>query len=152
MPKQLNLADFAVCQPCIGLFAVLIALIAGQQLLVPPGLLCENIPDGCKGLLPSVELHILEGQEDHSTCPDNPGTSGHRPDFLILEVDGSILVVLFKISAQHIHIQRLAETPGAGEQRHHRTLVDEILDHHRLVDIIVFRRGKAVVGHADGQG
>ena len=45
------------------------------------------------------------------------------PDLLIPEVDGGILVALFKVSAQHIHIQRLAEAPGAGEQRHHRTLV-----------------------------
>ena len=151
--SQLYLADFAVCQLCIGLFAVLVALIAGRQLLVPPGLLCENIPNGRKGLLPSVELHILEGQEDHRVLAlIIPVLLAAGPDLLILEVDGSILVALFKISAQHIHIQRLAEAPGAGEQRHHRTLVDEILDHHRLVDVVVFRRGKAVVGHADGQG
>ena len=59
--SQLYLADLAVCQLFIGLFAVLVALFTGQQLFVPPGLLCENIPDGRKGLLPSVELHILEG-------------------------------------------------------------------------------------------
>ena len=151
--SQLYLADLAVCQLCIGLFAVLVALIAGQQLLVPPGLLCENIPDGRKGLLPSIKLHILEGQEDHGILAlIIPVLLAAGPDLLIPEVDGGILVTLFKVSAQHIHIQRLAEAPGAGEQRHHRTLVDEVLDHHRLVDVVVFRRCKAVVGHADGQG
>ena len=31
-------------------------------------------------------------------------------------------------------------------------VVDEILDHHRLIDVVVFRRRKAIVRHADGQG
>ena len=151
--SQLYLADLAVCQLFIGLFAILVALIAGQQFFVPPGLLCENIPDGRKGLLPSVELHILEGQEDHGILAlIIPVLLAAGPDLLIPEVDGGILVALFKVSAQHIHIQRLAEAPGTGKQRHHRTLVDKVLDHHRLVDVVVFRRGKAVVGHADGQG
>ena len=151
--SQLYLADLAVCQLFIGLFAVLVAFIAGQQLFVPPGLLCENIPNGRKGLLPSIKLHILEGQEDHRVLAlIIPVLLAAGPDLLIPEIDGGILVALFKISAQHIHIQRLAEAPGAGEQRHHRTLVDKVLDHHRLVDVVVFRRGKAVVGHADGQG
>ena len=151
--SQLYLADLAVCQLFIGLLAVLVALFTGQQLFVPPGLLCENIPDGRKGLLPSVELHILEGQEDHRVLAlIIPVLLAAGPDLLIPEVDGGILVALFKISAQHIHIQRLAEAAGAGEQRHHRTLVDKVLDHHRLIDIVVFRRCKTVDGHADGQG
>ena len=111
--SQLYLADLAVCQLCIGLFAVLVALIAGQQFLVPPGLLCENIPDGRKGLLPSIKLHILEGQKDHRVLAlIIPVLLAAGPDLLIPEIDGSLLVALFKISAQHIHIQRLAETPG----------------------------------------
>ena len=151
--SQLYLADLAVCQLFIGLFAVLVAFIANQQLLVPPGLLCENVPDGCKGLLPSVELHILEGQEDHRVLAlIIPVFLPASPDLLIPEVDGSILVALFKVGAQHIHIQRLAKAPGSGEQRHHRTLINEVLDHHRLINVVVFRRCKAVVGHADGQG
>ena len=151
--SQLYLADLAVRQLFIGLFAVLVAFIAGQQLLVPLGLLCENIPDGRKGLLPSIKLHILEGQEDHRIpALIIPVLLTTGPDLLAPEINRGILVALFKISAQHIHIQCLAETPGAGKQRHHRTLVDKVLDHHRLIDIVVFRRGKAVVGHADGQG
>ena len=151
--RQFHLADLAVRQLFIRLFAVLVAFVAGQQLFVPPGLLCENVPDGRKGLLPSVELHILEGQEDHRVLAlIILVLLAAGPDLLILEVDGGILVALFKVGAQHIHIQRLAEAAGTGEQRHHRALVDEILDHHRLVDVVVFRRGKAVVGHTDGQG
>lgn len=90
---------------------VLVALIAGQQLFVPPGLLCKNIPDGRKGFLPGVELHILEGQEDYGVLAlIIPVLLAAGPDLLIPEVDGGILVALFKISAQHIHIQRLAES------------------------------------------
>ena len=151
--SQLNLVDLAVCQLFIGLFAILVALFTGQQLFVPPGLLCENIPNGRKGLLPSIKLHILEGQEDHRVLAlIIPVLLAAGPDLLIPEINRGILVALFKISAQHIHIQRLAEAAGTSEQRHHRTLVDKVLDHHRLVNIVVFRRGKAVVGHADGQG
>ena len=150
--SQLNLVDLAVCQLFIGLFAILVALFTGQQLFVPPGLLCENIPNGRKGLLPSIKLHILEGQEDHRVpALIIPVLLAAGPDLLVPEINRGILVALFKISAQHIHIQRLAEAAGAGEQRHHRTLVDEVLDHHRLVDVVVFRRCKAVVGYADRQ-
>ena len=109
--SQLYLADLAVCQLFTSLFAVLVELIAGQQLFVPPGLLCENIPDGRKGFLPGVELHILEGQEDYRVLAlIIPVLLAAGPDLLIPEVDGGILVALFKISAQHIHIQRLAES------------------------------------------
>ena len=91
---------------------VLVTLIAGHQLFVPPGLLCENIPDGRKGFLPGVELHILEGQKNYRVpALIIPILLAAGPDLLIPEVDGGILVTLFKISAQHIHIQRLAEAP-----------------------------------------
>ena len=149
---QLHFADLALSQLFIGLFAVLVALTAGQQFFMPPGFLCENISNRCKSLRPSIELDILESQENHRVLSlIVPVLLTAAPNLLVAEINRGILVTFFKKSAQHIHIQRLAESPRAGEQRHHRALVNEILNHHRLVDVVVFRRRKAVVGHTDRQ-
>ena len=149
---QLHFAYLALSQLFIGLFAVLVALTAGQQFFMPPGFLCENISNRRKSLRPSVELNILERQENHRVLPlIVPVLLTAAPNLLVAEINRSILVTFFKKSAQHIHIQRLAEASRTGKQRHHRALVNEILNHHRLVDVVVFRRCKAVVGYANGQ-
>ena len=60
------------------------------------------------------------------------------PDVFVFEIHGGILVRFFKKSSEHIHVQCFAESARAREKRDHRTLIKKILDHHGLVNIIVF--------------
>ena len=117
-----------------------------------PGLFCNDIPNGCVGLLPGVELHILECQEDHRVFPlIVPVILSTRPNLLIPEIDGGVLIALFKERTQHIHVQRLAKTPGPGEQRNHRSGVQKIPDQQGLVHIVVIRGGGFEIRDADGK-
>ena len=61
--RKLHFTDLALCQVLIELPAVHIALVACPQFLMAPGLFCNDIPNGCVGLLPGIELHLLECQE-----------------------------------------------------------------------------------------
>lgn len=60
------------------------------------------------------------------------------PDVFVFEIHGGILVRFFKKCSEHIHVQRFAESARSREKRDHRTLIKKILNHHGLVNIIVF--------------
>ena len=110
----------------------------------------EQILDGIKSLFPSVEFHIFEAQEDDGILAliftIFISTS---PNLLVLEIDRGIFVCLFKECTEHIHIQRFSEAARAREKRDHWTLIKKILDHHGLINIVVFCRRQTIIGNAD---
>ena len=73
------------------------------------------------------------------------------PDFLISEVNGSVLGRLFEESAEHIHVQRFAKASGAGKKGYFGALVQKLLDHQGLVHIVVVLAGIPVIRYANGQ-
>jgi len=60
-----------------------------------------------------------------------------RPDLLVLEIDGSILIRFLEENTQHIHVQGLSETTRTRKQGYQWTLIKEILDHHRFINVVV---------------
>ena len=58
-------------------------------------------------------MYKRQGQEDHRVL-SVVGKIGFSagPDFLISEVNGSVLGRLFEESAEHIHVKRLAKASG----------------------------------------
>ena len=104
------------------------------------GFFSKNIADSRKCFFPGIEFYILKREKDHrvfSLIISIFLSAG--PYFFVVEVDGCIPVALFKIGAQHIHIESLAKAARTGKQGYHWTLIDKIFDHHRLVDVVVFR-------------
>ena len=74
-----------------------------------------------------------------------------EPDFLISEVNGSVLGRLFKECAEHVHVKRLAKTSGTGEQGYLGALIQKFLDHQGLVHIVVVLAGIPVIRHTNRQ-
>ena len=104
------------CKKGIFLFFVITKRRAGCQLVVTAEFLCDQLLERLIGFFPRGVFNILEGQEDHRVL-SMVGKIGFSagPDFLISEVNGSVLGRLFKESAEHIHVKRLAKASGAGK-------------------------------------
>lgn len=105
-----------------------------------------------EGLIPCIEFYIFKRDENNRVFALMIAVFfSAAPDKLVFEIDGSILVGLFKKGAEHIHIQRFAETPGAGKQRDDRKLIQKVSYHQCLIDIVIFRLGQAIIGNPNGQ-
>ena len=74
------------------------------------------------------------------------------PDFLISEVNGSVLGRLFEERAEHVHVQRFAKASGTSEQGYFGALIQKLLDHQGLVHIVVVLAGIPIIRHTDRQG
>ena len=110
----------------------------------------EQILDGIKSLFPRIEFHIFKAQEDNGIFSlIFTVLVSASPDLLVLEIYRGIFVRLFKERAEHIHIQSFSEAARAREKRDHRTFIKKILDHHGLIDIVIFCRRQAIIGNAD---
>ena len=132
---------------------VLAQAAAGQKLAVPFKFVAQELADLPVSLLPAFTLHILEGHIDNGIAALVPAVlAAAGPDLLVPEIDRGILAGLFKENPEHIHVQGLAESPGASEQGHLGPFVQKFLDEHGLIHIIVAGAGLPVIGHADGQG
>ena len=104
------------CKKGIFLFFVITKCGTGCQLVVTAEFLCDQLLERLIGFFPRGVFNILEGQEDHRVLSmvSKIGFSA-EPDFLISEVNGSVLGRLFEESAEHIHVKRLAKASGAGK-------------------------------------
>lgn len=132
---------------------VLAQAATGQKLAVPLKFVAQELADLPVSLLPAFALHILEGHiYDGIAALVLAVLTAKGPDLLVPEIDGGILAGLFKENPEHIHVQGLAESPGASEQGHLGPFVQKFLDEHGLIHIIVAGAGRPVIGHADGQG
>ena len=103
------------CKKRIFLFFVITKRRAGCQLVVAE-FLRDQLLERLIGFFPRGVFNILKGQEDHRVLSmvGKIGSSA-GPDFLISEVNGSVLGRLFEESAEHIHVQRFAKASGAGK-------------------------------------
>ena len=52
----------------------------------------------------------------------------------------------FKKCAKHIDIKSFTKTAWSCEKRNHRALVNKVLNHHCLVNIVIFRGCQTVIG------
>ena len=104
------------CKKGILLFFVITKRRAGCQLVVAAEFLRDQLLERLIGFFPRGVFNILEGQEDYRVL-SMMGKIGFSagPDFLISEVNGSVLGHLFEESAEHIHVQCFAKASGAGK-------------------------------------
>ena len=93
------------CKKGIFLFFVITKRGAGCQLVVAAEFLCDQLLERLIGFFPRGVFNILEGQKNHRIL-SMVGKIGFSagPDFLISEVNGSVLGRLFEESAEHIHV------------------------------------------------
>ena len=102
---------------------------------------------------PCIPLDVFERQKDDRVLTlIIPIFLSASPDRFVGKVFRGIFIGLFKEDTEHIHIERFAEPSGARKQRDHRALVQKVFDHQRFIDVIVFRRCKAIIGNADREG
>ena len=102
--------------------------------------------------VPGAQLRVLEGQINHRILTLVilvlfPAF----PDCLIPKIDRSVLIGLFKESADHVHVQGLAKSPGTGEQGHGGHVVQEVPDQQRLIHPVVVFDDRAIIGDAHRQ-
>jgi len=104
------------CKKGVFLFFVITKCGAGCQLIVTAEFLCDQLLERLIGFFPRGVFNILKGQKNHRilSMVGKIGSSA-GPDFLISEVNGSVLGRLFEESAEHIHVQRFAKASGAGK-------------------------------------
>ena len=104
------------CENGVFLFFVITERRTGGQFIVTAEFLCDQLFERLIGFFPRGVFNILEGQEDHRVL-SMVGKIGFSagPDFLISEVNGSVLGRLFEESAEHIHVQRFSKASGAGK-------------------------------------
>ena len=104
------------CENGVFLFFVITERRTGGQFIVTAEFLRDQLLERLIGFFPRGVFNILEGQEDHRIL-SMVGKIGFSagPDFLISEVNGSVLGRLFEESAEHIHVQRFAKASGAGK-------------------------------------
>ena len=139
-----------LCQRCL---FVLAQAAAGQKFAVPLEFVPQELADLPVSLLPAFALHILEGHINDRIAALVPAVlAAAGPDLFVPEIDRGILAGLFKENPEHIHVQCLAEPPGASKQGHLGPLVQKFLDEHGLIHIIVAGAGLPVIGHTNGQG
>ena len=150
--RQLYLTSLTGSQLLIDPPAVLIALVISPQLPMTLSFFGKQLTNSYKRLLPSIKFYVFESQEDHRVFPlIIPILLSTSPYLLIPEVNRSILIALLKKSTQHIHVESFAKAPRTREKRYHRAFINKILDHHRFINIVVFRRCQAIFGYANGQ-
>ena len=103
-------------QEGIFLFFVITKRGAGCQLVVAAEFLCDQLLERLIGFFPRGVFNILEGQKNHRIL-SMVGKIGFSagPDFLISEVNGSVLGRLFEESAEHIHVQRFFQSVWGGK-------------------------------------
>ena len=67
------------------------------------------------------------------------------PNVAVPEINGGVHLTALEKRAEHVHVERFAETAGTGEKRYHRNFIQKITDHQRFVDIVVFGGSFSVV-------
>ena len=148
---DLRSVRFAVQDRLQVFFVVTVQLGALQQFQVTFKLMLKEISDVGVCVFPRQAFHVLERNEDHGILPlivliFLPAF----PDVAVPEVYGGVLVAEFKERAEHVHVERLAESPRTSEKRDQRTFVQNVPDQQGFVDVIVFRGGKAIIRDANG--
>jgi len=105
---------------------------------VPLHFIANDLVDRLICCFPVLALDIFEGHIDNGVFPLIAAiVSSALPNLFILEIDGSIFIRFLEENTQHIHIQGLSETPRAREQGYQRTFIEEVLDHHRFINVVV---------------
>ena len=140
------------CENGVFLFFVITERRTGGQFIVTAEFLRDQLLERLIGFFPRSIFHVLKSQKNHRilSVMDTVGFSA-EPDFLISEVNGSVLGRLFKECAEHVHVKRLAKTSGTGEQGYLGALIQKFLDHQGLVHIVVVLAGIPVIRHTNRQ-
>ena len=73
------------------------------------------------------------------------------PDFFICKKAAIVIVGLFKEGQEHIHIQGLAKASGSGKEGDRNIFVQDLFNHHGLVNVIVFLASLAIIRNTYGQ-
>ena len=112
----------------------------------------DHMPQQCIRFSIAPLLDILEGKADDRVAallPDIPAPA--TPYVPVAEMDGCVIAALLEEHAQHIHVQRLAETPWTDPHQYSSLFVYDVPDHQRLVNIIAVCRRHHVIAYSDRQ-
>ena len=71
------------------------------------------------------------------------------PDLFFSEINRGIPLRFLKEHAKHTHIERFSETPRTCVERNNGTLIQDLLEHHGFVHIVVIRAGFPIIRFAD---
>ena len=117
---------------------------------MPLELALKEIADVVVGVFPGQALHILERDEDHRVLPLIITVFLTAfPNVAVPEINGGVHLTALEKRAEHVHVERLAESARSRKERDKRAFVQNIADQQGLIHIIVFCGCKAIIRDTD---